>query len=80
MQYLYTSMYMYVYVLLCRFTTIPGRTKGKRKVQIKLSNCRALQPSDKLAPRPVQTVGSGGGEVGGGREGRASECPAVNAK
>lgn len=52
----------------CRCTTIPGRTKGRRKVQIKLRNCRALQPQPE---KPIMTVGGGEGERGG--ETRTSE-------
>ena len=65
-------MYMFMYMCAhCRSTTIPGRTKGKRKVQIKLPNCQALQPSDNPAPVPV--AGGEGGGAGAG-ESRPSEC------
>ena len=63
---------LYVCIYCCRYTTIPSRTKGKRKVQIKLRNCRALQSSDKVAV-PV-TVGARGG---GGGESRVNEDTAV---
>ena len=62
-------------VVYCRCTTIPGRTKGgKRKVQIKLRNCRALQSTDKPAA-PVAVTAGGGGEGGG--DSRSNECPPV---
>ena len=60
----------------CRFTTIPGRTKGKRKVQIKLRNCRALQPQ---LEKPTLTVG--GVEAGDrGGDTRTSECNTATEK
>ena len=53
-----------IITLACRSTTIPGRTKGKRKVQIKIPNCPALQIASK--PLPVIPRGGGGGGGGGG--------------
>ena len=46
---------------LCRVTTVPSRTKGKRKVQIKLPNCQALQPEGKAVPGSIPVSGTGTG-------------------
>ena len=67
-------------VVSVRFTTIPSRTKGRRKVQIRLGNCRALQAplAGPPPPPPVTTTSSSSAAaavavVGRGESGAHSE-------
>ena len=73
----------YVFILcMYRCTTIPSRTKGKRKVQIRLSNCRALQSqtSQKPAASGAGGTGAGGTGTGGGGGSSSGKCPLTTSK